>query len=161
MKKTIIFPVIELMLLLALSFISAYITNSGNLTYITISCYILLFLSIFLRLEELVYLIAFVLPVGNLFKFKSGLMLVSALLLVYVIKSVIVALRQKDNNYSLLPLIILFSSFIISIFSSIIINTSLQLQLVFYFHLFFIFQAVIITKIYKEDTYYNILFFFF
>lgn len=153
------FTLYELIALVLISLFTALRVNSGSLRFIEISCYLLLLFSLFLDREHLFYLIAFLLPLGNLYKFQSGLMLYSVIVLIYVIKSSLYYFVTKISFFNF-PLIILFYSFIVSLLSSTIYNTSIQLQLVFYFHLLFVFFTIKVNCFYNGDSFFNTLYFF-
>lgn len=155
-----IFKFFELLAIIAISSITALRVNSGNLQFINIACYTVLIFGILIKTEYLLYLISFLLPVGNLYRFQTGLMLNSLLMLIYIVKSCYDYFHRKQQEQMTTSVLFLLYSLCLSIFATVFSNASIFTVTVFYFHLFFILVAVKINHIYDEKYYYSILLFF-
>lgn len=133
--------------------------SRGNSIFSRIGCYALILFSVFLPIDDVLNLIAIILPTGNIYKLGGGYTAIPFLLLVYIVKSFIKN-GSKISADTARPLMWTMVLFIVSIFTTTIHNIRLIEIVPFFMHLVFIVVALRMNNVNEEEKYKSIAFYF-
>lgn len=120
---------------------------------------LLMIIALFISTDDLICLIAVVLPTGNIFKLPVGYTSIPFLLLIYIFRSLIKN-GKKLSIDTIKPILWIGVLFLFSVFSSFSNNIDLIDIIPFFMHLLFIVIALRINKINDEENYNRIALYF-
>ena len=144
---------------LALTFVCLVLLSRGVSSASRIGCYILIAFAVMLPTDELLCLIATVLPTGNIYKLGGGYTAIPFLMLIYIVKT-FVKKRMRISSDAARPLIWAVVLFFVSAIATTIHNFSLIEIIPFYMHLVFVVVALQMNHINEEEKYTPIAFCF-
>ena len=117
-----------------------------------VSCLVLIVAGIFLHIDDLICLIAAILPTGNVFMLGGGNTAIPFLLLIYIMKSIIRCGGRIDID-AMRPLLWAMLLLAISIITTTLHSVSIMKIIPFYMHIVFIVFALRVNHINDESMY--------
>lgn len=117
-----------------------------------VSCLVLIVAGIFLHIDDLICLIAAILPTGNVFMLGGGNTAIPFLLLIYIMKSII-RCRGRIDIDAMRPLLWSMLLLAISIITTTLHSVSIMKIIPFYMHIVFIVFALRVNHINDESMY--------
>lgn len=148
-----------LVFFIIVTFFTLLMLNRGVYAMSQVASLILIVGGFFLDLNDLICLIAVILPTGNVFLIGGGNTTIPFLLMIYLIKSIIRSGGKFDID-TMKALMCIVTMISISLITINVYNISIMKIIPFYMHLVFIVFALRINHINAEDIYQRIALYF-
>ena len=141
-----------LSIFIVITLAALFLLNRGISSVSRMASFTLIIVSIFLRVDDLICLIAAILPTGNVYMVTSGNTVIPFLLVIYLIKTVVSNCRSIDAE-AIKSLVCVLALIVMSLCTITVYGISVMKILPFYLHVVFIVFAIRVNRVNQEWIY--------